>query len=115
MHNQKIYKILYYLCFVLTIIPFVIVQKTPVNLILGIINAILFIVFIIKLRTKKLSKANILLPIIYLLFVSFVMIISIIVNEKLIIPFLFIAYYFQLVLFNYILLNIYSIVSLQKK
>lgn len=121
MNKHKIYKILYYICLVLTAIPFIITARieltigTTINNILGIINLLLIIIFTIKLIKYKLKNINILFPIIYLLLLIFIILLSAIVNTKLIIPYLFFNYYFNFILFNYVLLNIYSIISLTKK
>lgn len=119
MNNHNLYKFLYYLSFILTIIPLIITQRIELTIgttitILGIINLVLVIIFTIKSIKRKLKKANIIFPIIYLLFLILIIIISIITNTKLIIPYLFFSYYFIFVLINYTLLNIYSILSLTK-
>ena len=124
MNNPKTFKILYYLCFIVTLLPCFIASlkisffansiQTPLFFMLGIINLILVIIFSILLIKKKINKTNILFPIIYLLFLILVIIIAFIYNNKLIIPYIHFNYYISFILFNYLLLNIYSLLSIPK-
>ena len=124
MNNSKIFKILSYICLILTIlISFLISQPItvysleiiiPFNLILLVINLLLAIIFIIKTFKKKLNNVNIFFPIIYLVFMIVVIGIVIIINNRLFIPYIHFNYYFTFVLFNYLLLNIYSVISIKK-
>ena len=123
MHKEKTYKILYYLCFVLSLILFVIsCLVNPnlngiydlTNLILFIISLILFIAVTISLKKKrKLNNITIIFPIIYLVFLIFVVAITIINLLKLFFLALSIYYYITFVLFNYLLLNIYTVLSIR--
>lgn len=124
MNKSLIFKILYYVSFILTTIIWLYISrlidkydldiKTFSNTLLGIINLVLIIIFSIKLLKYKLEKVNILFPIIYLIFSIIVMIISFIMNNKLVIPYIHFNYYVSFVLFNYFLLNAYSVLSLEK-
>lgn len=124
MNNSKVFKVLSYISFILTIlISFLIAQPItvysleviiPVNLILLGINLLLAIIFIIKSLKKKLNNVNILFPIVYLIFMIVVMGIASIINKQLIMPYIHFNYYFTFVLFNYLLLNIYSLISIKK-
>lgn len=124
MNNSKVFKILSYICLVLTIlISFLIAQPItvyslemviPINLILLVINCIMAIIFIIKTLKKEINNVNILFPITYLVFVMVVIGIAVIINNKLFIPYIHFNYYFTFVLFNYLLLNIYSLISIKK-
>lgn len=125
MNNSKIFKILYYLAFIITISLWFYTTKviniygniehTPINLLLAIINLILVIIFNIKVIKNKLNNINILFPISYILFTIIVVIFVLIINNKLIIPYIHYTYYMSFILFNYILLNLYSILSITKK
>lgn len=127
MNNTKTFKIVYYLCSILTLLYIIILSKTisiymsqaPIqtfaNYLLGIINLILLIIVSISLiKKKELQNTNILFPIIHLLFFSIVIIISILYNSKLIIPYIQFGYYLSFILFNYLLLNIYTLLSIKK-
>ena len=124
MNKSLIFKILYYVSFILTTIIWLYISRlidkfdldinTFSNTLLGIINLVLIIIFSIKLLKHKLEKVNILFPIIYLIFSIIVMIISFIMNNKLVIPYIHFNYYVSFVLFNYFLLNVYSVLSLEK-
>ncbi|MBQ9072741.1 MAG: hypothetical protein IJY25_06250 [Bacilli bacterium] len=125
MNNKTIYKILYYICFILSLYIwfsisnlvniFGIGTKTTINVLLGIVNLILVVVFSINLIKKKLDNINIIFPIIHLIFSILVIIIAIIMNNKLIIPNIHFSYYMSFILFNYMLLNLYSVLSFSKR
>lgn len=124
MNKPLAYKILYYICFILTTFIWISVSSlvneigvilgTGRNTILGLINLILIIIFSIKLFKHKLDKINILFPIIYLLFLIIVVVVAILMNDKLIIPYIHYSYYISYILINYLLLNIYSVLSFKK-
>lgn len=118
MNKQYIYKILYYICFASVIFTWIGIISVPlseiqidINLLLGVINLILTIIFIIKSIKTKLENVNLLFPIIYLIFTIIVVILMLIMNNKLIIPYIHFNYYGTIILFNYLLLNIYSVLS----
>ena len=125
MNKSTIFKILYYICFVVTLFIWIYASKvidvyaidirTTSNSILGIINLIFIIIFSIKVFKNKLKNTNILFPIIYLIFSIIVVIISFIMNSKLVISYIHFSYYVSFILFNYLLLNLYSILSIHKK
>ena len=119
MNNIKLYKILYYVCFITTtILYFNFISPITyfgvsniLQIALAIINLLLVIVFSIKLFRKKLNKITNIFPIIYLLFLIIVWVLSIFMNDKLVIQYIHYGYYLNIMLFNYILFNLYSILS----
>lgn len=125
MNNNKAYKILYYICFIITVMMYLMLSQTtkvfnpPIEVftstLLSTINLILVIIFTILIIKGKLNKINILLPILYILFLIIIIIISFIYNNILIYPYIHFNYYISFILFNYLLLNIYSILSIEKK
>ena len=128
MHNKKVYVFLYYLSLIISVVMCVFMFKSPVNyygtffglisynsFILTLINMILVIVFTILLMRRNLKDVNILLPITYILFMGMVLFICHLFNEKLIIPYIQYGYYVVFILINYLILNIYSILSIKKK
>ena len=130
MNNKKLYVYLYYLSlFVTTLMMILLAVKSPATYyingyelvsnfgILGcIINGILVVVFSILFAIKKkLDKVNILFPIVYLVFTIIVLILCHLFNDRLLIPYVQYPYYTGFILFNYALLNIYSILSVGKK
>ena len=125
MNKPTIFKILYYICFVFfisiwigaynSVNKFGIDIRTSLNVILGILNILLVIIFSIKLIKNKLENINILFPIFHLLFMIIITILAVLMNHKLIIPYIQYGYYISFILFNYLLLNIYSILLFNKK
>lgn len=124
MNNSKSYNILYYIIFALTafsaiglehvVTPMGYSISTPDIVILFIINLLLVLIYSIGLRKKVSKNANVLFTIIHLLFFIVLFIIGCLYNSKLIIPYMHFSYYLKLILINYIFLNIYSIMSLEK-
>ena len=125
MNNSKIFKILYYIAFLITISLWFYtvnvinvygnIEATSINILLAIINLILVIIFSVKIIKNKLKDINILFPIVYILFTIIVIILVFMINNKLIISYIHYTYYMSFILFNYILLNLYSILSITKK
>jgi len=125
MNKSLMFKILYYFCFVFTAVIWVyasnlvdtfgIVIRTTMNTILILVNLTLVGIFSIKLIKNKLEQTNIIFPVVYLVFVVIVVILAYIMNNKLIIPYIHYGYYVSFILFNYLLLNIYSVLSFIKK
>ena len=124
MNNIKLYKVLYYVCFLVTSIIYILSTSkisyfgipTAVyfDRILAIVNLILVIIFTIKIFKSKINRITNIFPIIYLLFLIIICILSIFTNNKLIIPYIHYCYYLGFVLFNYVLFNVYTILSLKK-
>ena len=126
MNKTLIFKILYYICFVLSATIWVAASnlvntfglgiRTSIAPIIGLLNLILIIIFNIKLIKNKfkLENVNIIFPIIYILFLIIVTVLAVIMNNKLMIPNIHYGYYISLILFNYLLLNIYSILAVKK-
>ena len=126
MNNVKTFKILYYLCFIVNTIVCFFAYATSMavlgvflettNFVLFILNFILFLVFnFLVWKKMKIKKVNILFPILFLIFTLIVMIIASLYNSKVIMPFMHFNYYFSFVFVGYLLLNIYSILSFNKK
>ena len=100
MYNKKLYIGLYYLSFIGTIILCLFLVKGPItyynyefSLVTGLpilvllLNILLTIVFTILLIVrKKLSKVNILFPIIYIVFTLLVLLVCYLFNDRVLIP-----------------------------
>lgn len=135
MNNSKIYLVLYYLCFIFTL-GFVIYTSFTFNdtfTIFGTVmgnfdgSSILSCVFVLVVLfsfnilfsilhiKKKISNANILFPIFYLLFLIIMVVIEFRFNSILLIPGMQFSYYFHFVYIGYIILNIYSLLCLSSK
>ena len=126
MSNNKKYLVLYYASFLVTICAFLFLTNSitvfslepfpygfyTLALILNLGFVVLFSVFLFM--KKILYKVNLLFPVLYLLFFGFVLFFSIIYEERLILPVIHYQYYFMFVLGDYLLLNIYSILSITK-
>lgn len=125
MNKSTIFKILYYICFVFSVLIWIgafnsvnifgIDIRTSSNVILGVLNLLLVIIFSIKLIKNKLENINILFPIFHLVFMIIITVLAILMNDKLVIPYIQYGYYLSFILFNYLLLNIYSVFSFNKK
>lgn len=133
MNNKKLYIFLYYLSLISSIFACIMSCTLPNNMInsnssfeiymnlscislwLIFINIIITIIFTIFLIKKQLNKVNILFPIIYILFTIIVSVICILFNDRLVIPFIHYTYYIQFILINYTLLNLYSLLSINKR
>lgn len=127
MSNNKKYIALYYASFLVTICAFVFLTNgiTVFSLepfpygfyVLALaINLAFVVLFSIFLFMKKiLFKVNLLFPVLYLLFFGFVLFFSIIYEDRLLLPVVHYQYYYMFVLGDYLLLNIYSILSFKKK
>lgn len=121
MNKSIVFKILYYICFIFSVIVFIsalnsvnifgVVMETATNVILALINLILVIVFSIKVIKNKLDNINILFPILYLIFSVVIIVLVLLMNNKLMIPYIHYGYYLSFILFNYLLLNIYCALS----
>ena len=125
MTNLKKYKFLYFISLLVTCI-FAIVTGFFMDdvaiLFVGplyvsflfIANLVLCLIFIVLSRKYKLRKPNIIVPILYLLFLIIIFGLSIVMNYLLIVPNIHFAYYYNLVLIGYLMLNIYSLLCLSK-
>jgi len=121
MKNSNLYKVLYYLCSIpfvyLFIDSYIFVYESyfSINLILGVINFLLILFFSIKSFKYKLKNINVMFPLIHLIFSALVILLTFIMNDKLIIPYIHFDYYETFILINYLLLNIYSSLSFYKR
>ena len=131
--KNRIYLILYYVAFILTFtlclntiqqINFSntdqIMNYGPQNyfniLTLIIVNAILFVMFTIGIITKKEYKNNnIVIPTSYIVFYLIILIICLLYDKIVIVPFLHYAYYELFLLFAYLMFNIYSLLGFEYK
>ena len=120
MNNIKKYNILYYLCFIITLIGIVLFNimisdmGVSFNYILIFINLILFILFVILNRKFKLKKVNIWRPNIYIILFLIVIGLCFIINNLVMVEYIHFMYYFNFILIGYIMFNIYSLLCLSK-
>lgn len=123
--NHK-YNILYYICFLVTLFCSYMSSSlatafneeifSVINFSLLAVNIVLVVIYSILLFKKRKLKADFLgFPIVYLSFLFIVYFIAIIYNEKLIVPYIQFNYYTSFILWNYLLLNIYSLLLFNKK
>ncbi len=124
MNSSKNYKIFYYLCFSFTLIAVSLTQSFisyydvlfgNLNIALGIFNTILVVIFASLTAKRKLSKVQTMFPVLYLLFLIIILATSFLYNLIAVVPYLHFNYFITFVLFNYILLNLYSLLSIPKK
>lgn len=130
MKKEKTYIYLYYLCFILSIIIYIIPNQlmtifSPIesdliirslsNTIILLINLILVILFSIYLKKKKFTSGNIIMPIIYIVFFIVVMTVCFLFNNRLVIPNLQFVYYVKYIYIGYLILNVYSILCFKNK
>lgn len=130
MKKEKTYIYLYYLCFILSIIIYIMPNQlmtifSPIesdltirslpNTIILLINLILVILFSIYLKKKKFTSGNILMPIIYIVFFIVVMTVCFLFNNRLVIPNLQFVYYAKYIYIGYLILNVYSILCFKNK
>ena len=125
MNKSKIFIILYYLCLILSI--GLVMYSSSLMTEFGVsiweditsgfvfLNIILVLIFSLGLIKRKLKNINIIFPIIYLIFMALVVILMFIINNKLIMPYIHFDYYISFILFDYLLLNLYSVLSIYKK
>ena len=132
MNSKKIYLGLYYFSLILSIFVCVIprilqtniinpsssidiyVNLSEISIYLMVINVWMVVYFSILLSKRKLNNVNILFPISYILFTVIILIVCLLFNNKVLIPYLQFSYYINFILINYILLNIYSVLSFSK-
>ena len=127
MSNNKKYIVLYYASFLVTFCAFIFLTNSitvfslepfpygfyTLSLIFNLAFVVLFSIFLFM--KKILFKVNLLFPVLYLLFFGFVLFFSIIYENRLLLPVVHYQYYFMFVLGDYLLLNVYSILSFKKK
>lgn len=128
MESKKVYLILYYICFLITFLLQYFVVGTAEKIAdsyisgfqgIGFLSFLTFdIIFIavmsilfIKLDMKK---PSILFPIIYIIFFALVCILVTIYFSNLIYP-SYVLYYYIIILFGYLFLNIYTVLCLTRK
>ena len=133
MKKNTIYIVLYYISFIISLsliflpnlllnkfglgeeITEYLVSNTFISIMLEGINIILVILFTIKiLQKQKVLNVNIMFPIIYMVFVFIILLGCNLFNSRLVIPNIHFTYYIVFILINYLLLNIYSVLSFEK-
>ncbi len=134
MNKSKVQVILYYVCFVITILIVTFYNYKFLRLtslgdsnsvsildgllyenILYYINILLFAVFTIMLAIKKKIEGSYILSICYIVFSIIFVIVCSIYNNKVILENIHLSYYLQFLLVGYLLFNIYSIISIKYK
>lgn len=131
---KKKYLLLYYLSFVITLLFIVFATYKNIGLfeisdtnfssvlsemrqnIVLLVNMVLVIVFtILILRKRKLMIDNIWLPVIYISFLAFVLIMCFLFNNKVMVLYLHFEYYAFFINIGYLLLNCYSLLLIKYK
>ncbi len=130
MKKEKSYIYLYYLCFILSIIIYIIPYqfigifspdtsnltiRSLFNTIVLLINLILVILFSIYLKKKKFTPGNIIMPITYIVFWIVIITVCFLFNSRLVIPNLQFVYYAKYIYIGYLILNVYSILCFKNK
>lgn len=130
MKKEKIYIYLYYLCFILSIIIYIIPYQFIVifspdtynltirslfNTVVLLINLILVILFSVYLKKKKFTPGNIIMPITYIVFWIVIITVCFLFNSRLVIPNLQFNYYTKYIYIGYLILNVYSILCFKNK
>lgn len=115
--KTKKYLILYYICFLSTLL-FSILTTSIFNistLLLTINILISFIFTYLIIKYKKLQIKNLLFPISYIIFFIIILILCFLFNNKVLIEYIHFQYYQLFILINFLLLNIYSVLSIKTK
>lgn len=120
MNNNKSFRILYFICFICFLLTFAfptlfISFNTYFALGIGVLSLILYVISDIYLRKNKIKNINVLFPIIFIVFFVLVVIIAFMFNGKVFISFIHFNYYSSFVLFNYLLLSLYTFLSIDRK
>lgn len=130
MKKEKTYIYLYYLCFILSIIIYIIPYQFIVifspdtsnltirslfNTVVLLINLNLVILFSVYLKKKKFTPGNIIMPITYIVFWIVIITVCFLFNSRLVIPNLQFNYYTKYIYIGYLILNVYSILCFKNK
>lgn len=135
--KTKNYLIIYYICFIITIliigfsnynfisittmspdgkyVPSILECIMSGGLLYYLCVCLVLIFTFLIIKKKKLNVKNLLLPVAYIIFTIIILIISFLFNNKVIFPYIHFNYYVQFILIGYLLLNIYSILSIKFK
>ena len=122
--NNKVKMILYYVCalisgiilFVVTHIDDTVIVDSPLLKIISVVNIILVVLVTILLLIKRSSKNyRAVASIIYIIFSILMVIIMIFFSQKTRIPYSSVVYHMTLLLIGYTVLNIYTLLSFEKK
>ena len=123
--NNKVKVVLYYVCALLSgIILFAVTHitepayiiDTPLLKIIFVVNIILVILVTVLLLIKKpLKNYSVIMPIIYIIFFILMAIIVLFFNQKLRYPYMSASYHITCILIGYTVLNIYTLLSFEKK
>ena len=123
----KLYLALYYFSFLLTLGLVVIYSSTLVDFygeglnflpyaLLIFINLLLVVAFTIMfIKNKKMEKTLTAFPISYILFVIILYFIGMLFDKKMIIPMIEYNYFNLFIMIDYLLLNVYSLLSISIK
>lgn len=130
MKKEKSYIYLYYLCFILSIIIYIIPYqfigifspsasnltiRSLFNTVVLLINLILVILFSVYLKKKKFTPGNIIMPITYIVFWIVIITVCFLFNSRLVIPNLQFVYYAKYIYIGYLILNVYSMLCFKNK
>ena len=136
--KTKVYLVLYYLSFIITILAlgyaayyyvplFELGEKLSfidnfisyfINnlLIVSIINLMLIIVFtVLLLKKEKIVVDSLVFPISYILFLVGIMIICYLFNNKVALEYMHYGYYQKFIMIDYIMLNVYSLFLFERR
>ncbi len=119
--NNKIKVVLYYVCALLSgIILFAVTHTgyaTDSSLlkIISIVNVILVIFVTILLFKRSLTNYKVITPIVYVVFLILMTIIMLFFNQKFRYPYMSASYHITFILIGYTVLNIYTLLSFDKK
>ena len=135
-NDKKLYLFLYYFALIMSIFVCIIcivpsiskassiadseflynfVQLSGVSLFLIFTNVILIVIFMLFLLKRNLNSVNIFFPIVYVVFTVIVLVTCLLFNNRLLEPYVQYPYYLNFIQINYMLLNIHSILSFNKK
>ncbi len=119
--KNKIYLLLYYISFLLTLVIFFITTKqydliyNDMVFIITNIGIIMTIIFTILYWKKKAEFNSIFFPVSYLVFTVLIIIICLLFDNKVLVRHMHYNYYFIFILVDYILLNTYSLLCIKNK
>lgn len=135
--KTKNYLILYYICFIITIlligfsnynfisattmspdgkyVPSILECIMSGGLLYYLCVGLVLIFTFLIIKKRELNVKNLLLPFAYIMFVIIVFGICFLFNDKVMLPYIHVNYYSKFILIGYLLLNIYYIFSIKFK
>ena len=78
------------------------------------LNVAIIIIVIVLLIKKRRIDGKIVFPIAFLVFTGFIVIGCFLFNDRVIVPYIHFGYYARLVVYGFTLLNIYTLLSMEK-